>query len=291
MAFGYYLMNEEFLQSGPINFSISAIMAHEFSHIVQFKRGSELGVTQRELQADYLAGWYVGKRQSHAIPPGSLENIVRSFFEHGSYDFNNPQFHGTPEQRVDAVMNGFHHSDVSLSSAYATAESFVQGTRVDGDSDRDSESSAGFGNQRNRESDLNSGKDALTRVITLAERNDLGDLKGERDSVDWTATINLPFAKFCNIQRESSSKAGHVYVYTCAVATKLDHDDAQQKSDELVRMLTEQFPGMIRKTPREHGTSHTEYLQTRGGAYINVRSFPSQAAYAVRLDVAPPQSD
>ena len=36
VVFGYQLLNSEIQQTGPDNFTVATIMAHEFAHILQF---------------------------------------------------------------------------------------------------------------------------------------------------------------------------------------------------------------------------------------------------------------
>ena len=91
--------------------AIAGIAAHEWGHIKQLQRiridGANWGwVAKRELQADYLAGWYLRVKQM-AGTPVVLDGLGQSLFNKGGYDFNNPDWHGTPQQRVGAMTRGF----------------------------------------------------------------------------------------------------------------------------------------------------------------------------------------
>lgn len=122
---GIKIINLEF-NKGPGTWegAVALIHAHEFGHIAQFNH-SYLGPTPvMELQADALAGCAIANalilerinlsqlnylqalqltQQRHL----ELSHASNSLFQMGSYDFNNPNFHGTPNQRVRAFMEGF----------------------------------------------------------------------------------------------------------------------------------------------------------------------------------------
>ena len=57
VVLGLSLASQELARDLGYGFSIPAIMAHEFGHILQFKRGGVTPGKNAELQADYLAGW------------------------------------------------------------------------------------------------------------------------------------------------------------------------------------------------------------------------------------------
>ncbi len=122
VAFGLNLLNKELQRDGGSGLAVPAIMAHEFAHIVQFKRNSTLSVRDKELQADYLAGWYLGSRW---IPTDSSA-AFKAFFEMGDYQFNNPDHHGTPAQRLKAIQAGVRDTGLSLDNAYKTGATLAR---------------------------------------------------------------------------------------------------------------------------------------------------------------------
>jgi hypothetical protein len=117
---------------------VAAILAHEFAHICQFKRGIT-GPWQVELHADFLAGWALARQLSRLTPPppppGDLpilpplisvflhifgnQSAVQTMFEKGDTHFENPGHHGTPEQRATMVMAGYGTKELNLSAAFA----------------------------------------------------------------------------------------------------------------------------------------------------------------------------
>lgn len=122
---GWHLLNSEY-QKSPSTWEGAAILihAHEFGHIAQFNYFGAMPVTLMELQADALAGCvmahqfimdtmssmslnYLQAMQSAQRKIGDFAHASSSVFGMGSYDFNNPSFHGTPQQRLTAFRGGF----------------------------------------------------------------------------------------------------------------------------------------------------------------------------------------
>jgi hypothetical protein len=95
----------------------------EFSHILQFKEGSTLRGAQRELHADYMAGYYLG-RKSHFLQT-NIANFADSPFEKGDYAFWSQTHHGTPQERVAAMVAGFENRNASLDKEFSNGEDFV----------------------------------------------------------------------------------------------------------------------------------------------------------------------
>lgn len=120
-------------------FAIPGIMAHEFAHILQYKNGGDLPTKLAELQADYLAGWYMGNRQNFIQT--RAEEAFEKFFNLGDFAFNSPDHHGTPEERLAAVKEGFAHHRVRIETAYRESYEYVTnlyGKEISSD-DEDSE--------------------------------------------------------------------------------------------------------------------------------------------------------
>lgn len=123
VLFGRSMMAQEFASSYGNGTSIPAILSHEFGHIYQFSRGSMTPGPATELQADYLAGWYMGDRQTSI--PADLGYMTNSFFKIGDYQFNSELHHGTPRQRAAAFREGFRNKGLSLNGAWTASGKFV----------------------------------------------------------------------------------------------------------------------------------------------------------------------
>ena len=91
--------------------ALAYILAHEYAHAAQVIGGSRLrNITQIELQADCLAGYYMGTMPDVSFDDKDIEEIARIAFQVGDYEYNNSQHHGTPKQRALAVLTGFKGS-------------------------------------------------------------------------------------------------------------------------------------------------------------------------------------
>lgn len=92
---------------------VAAVCAHEFGHIVQYKRGidrvlvgTDGRVKQLELHADYLAGYFAGTRRlARSDFPAST--FADAQFNAGDNMISHPDHHGTGEERGEAVSAGY----------------------------------------------------------------------------------------------------------------------------------------------------------------------------------------
>jgi hypothetical protein len=124
---GLNLIGSEFSNSNIGGVAVAGICAHECGHIYQYYNGymqTLAGATAIlvELHADFIAGFYFGRDRSYSRQ--SVETFARSLFSKGDYNFNNPQHHGTPQQRVDAMSRGY---DLGISSV-ETSRAIQQGS-------------------------------------------------------------------------------------------------------------------------------------------------------------------
>lgn len=82
------------------------VMAHEWGHQIQFALGDSwlnaATVAPKELEADMFSGFYLLLAKNSQ----DLSSSVAAAFSIGDWDFNNPQHHGTPNQRGAAVVAG-----------------------------------------------------------------------------------------------------------------------------------------------------------------------------------------
>lgn len=124
VMFGVNLFRSEIMNTGNVNFTFAAILAHEFAHILQFKMGEELPTKQKELEADYMAGWYMGNSSGVWIGQASSQ-ALQSFYSKGDYEFNSRDHHGTPEERVRAVQAGLKDAGSPLRLAFSHAHKYV----------------------------------------------------------------------------------------------------------------------------------------------------------------------
>ncbi len=91
--------------------ALAYILAHEYAHAVQtVGRFRVRNITLIELQADCMAGYYMGAMPNLTFDRQDIEEIAALAYQIGDYEFNNSQHHGTPEQRASAVIRGFQAS-------------------------------------------------------------------------------------------------------------------------------------------------------------------------------------
>lgn len=107
---GLNMISEEVSSSEFGGVAVAGICAHECAHVFQFFSGYAnrlAGYTARrmELHADYLAGYYMGRRAEFSVD--RVEIFARSVFAKGDYAFNDPGHHGTPEERFAAMKGGY----------------------------------------------------------------------------------------------------------------------------------------------------------------------------------------
>lgn len=92
---------------------VSAVCAHEFGHIAQYKYGlskrlqaGQSTVKRVELHADFLAGYFAGVRKMER--PGFPAAVYAATqYGFGDYRSDNARHHGRPEERAAAIVKGF----------------------------------------------------------------------------------------------------------------------------------------------------------------------------------------
>ena len=106
----------EFRESFGSQMSVPAILAHEYAHALQYRKGSSLGNgVRKELQADFMAGWYIAYR-CRCLAPQDVNTAFNSFYRKGDdKDFFDPTHHGRSIDRYNAAIAGYNYfNEVSL---------------------------------------------------------------------------------------------------------------------------------------------------------------------------------
>lgn len=115
VVFGKILFQEIMQRPDHPELGIAAVCAHEFGHISQYKRGIDrrlvVGrdgpVKRLELHADFLAGYFAGRRKLEN-PDYPAAVFAATQFDFGDNNFGDPNHHGTSKERGDAVVEGFY---------------------------------------------------------------------------------------------------------------------------------------------------------------------------------------
>ncbi|BAZ39660.1 hypothetical protein NIES4101_56140 [Calothrix sp. NIES-4101] len=91
--------------------ALAYIVAHEYAHAMQIAYGFGASSTPiSELQADCLAGVYIGLIPNIEFDNRDIQEIASFAYRIGDYNWHDPQHHGTPKQRVQAVVLGMQSS-------------------------------------------------------------------------------------------------------------------------------------------------------------------------------------
>lgn len=91
--------------------ALAYILAHEYAHAVQtVGRFRPRNITATELQADCLAGYYMGVIPNVTFDRQDIQEIATLAHRIGDYEYNHAQHHGTPQQRTQAVLTGLRAS-------------------------------------------------------------------------------------------------------------------------------------------------------------------------------------
>jgi hypothetical protein len=103
--------------------TVATVLAHQYAHILQEKRKCALQEWSRERHADFLAGWYLGKRNVATLGSGAdLDAAFAAALFAARDEFLNARFdHGTPDLRASAMRQGFsvfRSSKLSLDKTY-----------------------------------------------------------------------------------------------------------------------------------------------------------------------------
>ena len=95
--------------------ALTSICAHEFAHILQFKRGllsplieGQPTIRRCELHADFFSGYFAGvrKKDKPDYPAAVFVVTLSSLTADGNYRRN----HGTSQERATAIIRGFETS-------------------------------------------------------------------------------------------------------------------------------------------------------------------------------------
>lgn len=128
---GLDLIKKEIEDDNLGGIAIAGICAHECAHVYQFFSRFEkalAGDTHKfiELHADALAGYYLQRRN---WPFHRVEIFGNSLFNKGDYEFNSRDHHGSPQQRVAAMREGFSlaASGKSFENAAEDSANYIRG--------------------------------------------------------------------------------------------------------------------------------------------------------------------
>lgn len=106
------------------DFGVAYVVAHEYAHNLQdelgyFTLGRGNSSEPFELQADCLAGtWGNSVYRAGRLRPGDVQEAINTALAVGDFDYSSANHHGTPEERKDAWLLGFHSGDPGQCGRY-----------------------------------------------------------------------------------------------------------------------------------------------------------------------------
>ena len=102
IGFGYYFYHQHVAQHGQL--AIDGTLAHEWGHRAQLVHGWPTTNPTFELEADAFSGYYVALAKQRSW--GVIQGYYQHFASIGDRNFNSPEHHGTPRQRMAAGYLG-----------------------------------------------------------------------------------------------------------------------------------------------------------------------------------------
>jgi hypothetical protein len=123
LAFGKTLLDD--LRGSDFEMKVNCIAAHEICHSFQVPDPymdleiNEKTIRKSELMADTFAGFILamlvcgGRRIDNDViirRKASLEGVFRLFFSWGESNANDPHYHGSPEDRSEAVRSAYEYA-------------------------------------------------------------------------------------------------------------------------------------------------------------------------------------
>lgn len=123
VRFGVTLLRDELYTMSKGEYAVAGILAHEFAHVLQCVMNCPLQARNRELQADFLAGYYLGRKSY--FYSSNIRSFAISLFDKG--DWYDPSHHGTPTERVNSMVDGFNSRNLTLKDAYKNSLNNNQG--------------------------------------------------------------------------------------------------------------------------------------------------------------------
>lgn len=115
IRFGKNLLNNELWTRDFGEHSAIALLAHAYAHIYQCKINTSLKTWKRELQADFLAGYFIGRNSYKQKYDIAIIPFATNLYKG---DWYNPFYYGMPVERSKAMIDGYHNAQLSMEKAY-----------------------------------------------------------------------------------------------------------------------------------------------------------------------------
>ena len=115
---GHQLLRQTVAVEEVRDVAVVLVLAHEWAHILQGSSGlpGSLDLRHRELHADVLAGWYLGRR--NLAPSSHVTRVALQTFGRLPQASFSAGTHGTPNARMAAMMLGYARYNWPLDQIY-----------------------------------------------------------------------------------------------------------------------------------------------------------------------------
>ncbi len=133
IVYGIELMKEQLARGYWGGAVVAGVLAHEYGHIFQYRSGyfrklRKMHKTVKfvELHADYLSGYYIGRKYKESGERVNVRTVASATYDIGDYSYNSPQHHGTPIERTIMLKAGFdlHNLNPRLNINQVAAQAF-----------------------------------------------------------------------------------------------------------------------------------------------------------------------
>lgn len=124
IIFGVSLLNKELWNSEHGENALIGILAHEMGHALQCKEGYSAEGKERELQADFLAGYYMGRKKNFYTV--DIKKFATALYTMGDKEFWSADPHGSPTERVNAMYEGYKYAYLSIDKAFKKGCEYVK---------------------------------------------------------------------------------------------------------------------------------------------------------------------
>jgi hypothetical protein len=290
VVFGENLTKQHFADYGRINYSIPAIIAHEFTHIVQDERDVHPLGKGTELQADYMAGWYTARvNQNSPDRMSAIRQAISSFYNMGdsAIDPTDTDPHGLKPDREKAVEAGMSIYRLGFEDAWRTSQAYIATLE-------DSYIDSGL-HSRSGGATSTGGSDSSVPIpwptfIQLAENNNLLSLRSgdiNQTTSAWSvSSAPLPFSnKECTLDMvDADSDSDRRFKLSCEREMG-SLESAKKWIETRVAMFTSNgATETLRKQHREN--TYTVVLRTSHGAEVLLGFNPRYGHEAVKALVS-----
>lgn len=170
------------------------------------------------------------------LTDAGLKSVLNSFYKNGDYQFTSPSHHGTPEERMSAVLAGYSQSSLKFNEVYAASVKFIGVDKAN----EPLTSSLSFS--------LTDFESILATVLSKRATG-FAELRGNLSpgmTAAWDAKILLPGATECTVTWKNEYQGD----YGCTMVETLDVDIATNEWTKLANELRDEgWKGTFNPSP------------------------------------------